>query len=142
MSSSTVVAILAAGAGGGLVNSLLTHNGFVLPEIVDLGGAKTVRPGFLGNLLIGSVAALISWGLNLKGLVSVGELEVQQLVGALLVGVAGSRWLTNEVDKSLLKATATRLAETGAATSSQVATIQRASPAQALHIANSLRRPQ
>ena len=29
------------------------------------------------------------------------------MAGALLVGVAGARWLTNEVDKNLLRAAAT-----------------------------------
>jgi hypothetical protein len=139
MSGSTIAAILAGGAAGGLMNALLTQNGFALPQVVDLGGTRTVRPGFLGNLLIGSLAGLISWGLNLKGPASVNDLEVQQLIGAIVVGIAGSRWLTNEVDKSLLKAAATRLAGGVAGTSSLVETLQRASPAQALHIANSIR---
>jgi hypothetical protein len=140
MNSSTITAIIAAGASGGLINALLTQNGFALPQVVDLGGTRTIRPGFLGNVLIGAVAAIVSWGLNLRG-VNLDELSVQQLAAAILVGVAGSRWLTNEVDKSLLKAAATRLAGSAQATASLVQTIQRASPAQTLQIANSLRLP-
>jgi hypothetical protein len=59
-------------------------------------------------------------------------------VGAILVGVTGARWLTNEVDKKLLKAAASQAA---GSTPSPAASRQTAmaSPASALHIAKSMR---
>jgi hypothetical protein len=65
------------------------------------------------------------------------NLKVAALVGAVLVGVAGARWLSNEVDKKLLKAAASEAA--GAkADDDKAKKILTASPAQALNIAKSL----
>jgi hypothetical protein len=82
---------------------------------------EILRPGVLGNCLVSAVAAFISWGLygsaatiNLLGSPSDGaqrlQLTLATVCGALLVGVAGARWLTNEVDKHLLRAAATQAA--------------------------------
>jgi len=73
-------------------------------------------PGFVTTVLGGVVAALVSWGLYGSGAgvelaksASAGSpraeisLTFSALAGALLVGVAGARWITNEVDKRLLK---------------------------------------
>ncbi len=104
--------VVGAGAVGGAVNALLSDNGFPLPQ-----REKGIwRPGFLGNVFIGSVSALISWGLygpyaqseliggtTTKPAAVTFALTLSAFVGALLVGIAGSRWLTNEVDKNLLR---------------------------------------
>jgi hypothetical protein len=45
-----------AGAVGGVVNALMSDNGFVLPKTAH----GIIRPGYLGNVLIGAVAAGIS----------------------------------------------------------------------------------
>jgi|SRR3989442_834978 len=142
--------ICAAGAVGGVVNALMTDNGFVLPrrESVDVG--SILRPGFIGNIIIGAVAAGISWGLygplannvifGAAGLTKNTEgvgISVSALVGGVLVGVGGARWLTNEVDKNLLKAAAAKAA--GANPNSKAGQqIALASPAQALKIARDL----
>ncbi len=110
--------VLAAGATGGFVNALMSDNGFVFPKTTEYGGRKILRPGFIGNIIVGGLGAAISWGLygpfaasNILGTTS-GEtvmepsLTLSSLVGAALVGVAGARWLTNEVDKNLLRAAA------------------------------------
>jgi hypothetical protein len=69
-------------------------------------------PGALTNVFIGAVAAICSWALYGSGAsIDLGDmsarnrisLELSAVVGALLVGMSGSRWLTNEVDKKLLK---------------------------------------
>jgi hypothetical protein len=101
--------ICLAGALGGAVNALISDNGFVLP---------TVRraiwcPGFLANILIGAFAAFASWSFYGSGAgVELGiinepravlSLKFSALAGAFLVGVAGAKWITNEVDKKLLK---------------------------------------
>lgn len=55
--------IVGAGAFGGVLNALLSDNGFLLPRMADASGARILRPGALGNMLTGAVAAFISWGL-------------------------------------------------------------------------------
>ena len=66
-------------------------------------------PGFLANILIGAFAVFASWsfygsgpGVEL-GIINepraVLSLKFSALAGAFLVGVAGAKWITNEVDK-------------------------------------------
>ena len=148
-----LLVIFVAGAVGGIVNALISDNGFVLPKAVppDPQGTQIIRPGFLGNVLMGGVAAMISWGLygssSSECVVGCGTaptstptplagLTLASLVGAVLVGIGGARWLTNEVDKKLLKATAL-----AASTADQAARIAVAAPAEALEIARAPARP-
>jgi hypothetical protein len=138
-----------AGGLGGVVNALMTDNGFILPKWEDADGNKIWRPGMVGNIFMGAVAAVISWGLYgpfaayiIKG-GPVGapepNLSVAALVGAALIGIAGSRWLSNEVDKKLLKAT-TASALAGAGSVGAAAKIMAATPAQALKLVQSMNR--
>ncbi len=98
---------------------------FVLKKVKEVVGAtRIIRPGFLGNVFISGSAATIFWGLYGKyaayDLVATLQAEVvgsraleltpSDLAGAVLVGVAGARWLTNEVDKRLLRAAASEAA--------------------------------
>jgi uncharacterized membrane protein len=140
--------VCAAGALGGLVNALLTENGFALPKRDKVGSLNILRPGVLGNMLISSVAAGTSWGLYgpLAGFVLLGSTNAKQpeltitlsaLVGAVLVGVAGAKWLTNEVDKNLLKAAAAKAA-TSSPDAGKAQAMALASPVQAAALANSL----
>jgi len=107
-----VFLIATAGAIGGVLNALLTDNGFILPR----REAGILCPGFLSNVLVGTLAAVTSWGLygsgagvELAKTAAAGaprieiSLTVGALAGALVVGLGGARWLTNEVDKRLLK---------------------------------------
>jgi hypothetical protein len=96
------------GGIGGVVNALLTDNGFIRPRWVD----KIWCPGAISNILVGAFAAFSSWAFYGSGAtVELAQLTEQSqislrfsaLAGAFLVGVAGARWLTNEVDKRLLK---------------------------------------
>src|SRR5581483_5107263 len=99
-----------AGAVGGLVNGLLDSNGFLLPCMQEVNGLRILRPGFLGNLLIGIVAATLSWGLygplSATALFSAQSVSstftLSSLVGAILIGIAGARWINTELDKKLL----------------------------------------
>jgi len=102
--------ITIAGALGGVVNALLTDNGFILPRLQS----TILCPGFLSNVLVGAFAAFSSWSFYGSGasveLATLTEratisLRFSALAGAFLVGVAGARWITNEVDKQLLKET-------------------------------------
>lgn len=100
--------VTSAGAIGGVVNALLTDNGFILPR----RESRIWCPGFLSNVLIGAFSAFASWSFYGSGasveLARINErteisLRFSALAGAFLVGVAGARWITNEVDKRLLK---------------------------------------
>lgn len=148
-----VTVVVAAGAVGGIVNALLTENGFLVPVTEKTSsGAQIIRPGFIGNVVIGAVAAGISWGLYgpLATFVLVGSaqaiarnpsvdigLSLSTVVGAVLIGIGGAKWLTNEVDKKLLKAAAVEAAKSkpSADASERMAM---SSPAQSLQIAKDL----
>jgi len=138
--------IFAFGALGGVVNALLTDNGFILPKKEQRDNTKIIRPGFFVNIFIGGVAALVSWGLygpfaavfiiggtNDPNLYSTG-LSLSSVVGGLLVGVGGARWLSNEVDKKLLRAAASTAAS-GQPNDQKAIRISAAPPAEALRIA-------
>jgi hypothetical protein len=138
-----------AGAVGGIVNVLLSDNqGFVLPQFVTTSGTQVFRPGAIGNIVIGAVAAGISWGLYgpfatsvVAGPVPAGStpptLALAALVGAVLVGIGGARWLTNEVDKNVLRAAASNAASRNAhpATAAQMGS---ALPTEVLRLSTTL----
>jgi hypothetical protein len=99
-----------AGAFCGVVNALLSDNGFALPRRVS----GVWCPGAISNILVGAFAAFSSWsfygsgaaidlGMVGKSARTVISLRFSALAGAFLVGVAGAKWITNEVDKRLLK---------------------------------------
>ena len=65
-------------------------------------------PGAIGNVGVGAVSSVVSWALYGSGagvvVASSRELitlRLSALAGALLVGIAGARWLSSEVDKAL-----------------------------------------
>lgn len=139
--------IFATGCLGGIVNALISDNGFMLPKTVISGEAKIWKPGFLVNLLVGGIAAFVSWGLY--GPLSAAYifssapadpspvtptgLTLASVAGAILVGMGGARWLTNEVDKKLLQAAASNAANR-AAEPQMAAQILMASPEQAVRM--------
>lgn len=151
--------VFVAGVIGGVINALISDNGFPIPSRVTENDIKIWKPGFLGNMLIGGVAAAISWGLYgpagvhtliwdrlpaRSSAANPGEvpeaaqprpiLSLAGLVGGVLVGVGGARWLSNEVDKSLLRGAATEAALTGK-NEQLAATLAIVPPAAALHAA-------
>jgi hypothetical protein len=109
----TCAALIAiAGALGGVVNALISSNGFALPRLER----EIWCPGFIANVLIGAFAAFASWsfygsgaGVELARIAAAAmpreeiSLTFSALAGAFLVGVAGAKWVTNEVDKRLLR---------------------------------------
>jgi len=105
-----ILLITCAGVVGGVTNAFLSGNGFALPQW--RGGVWC--PGALSNIFIGAVSALCSWALYGAGasidLARLSErqqigMQLSAVVGALLVGMSGARWLTNEADKRMLKET-------------------------------------
>jgi hypothetical protein len=140
--------VCVAGAVGGVINALLSDNGFVLPRQELVSDVSVLRPGVIGNILVGAVAAGVSWGLYGPLAVvtvlplpsdkaSTAALTLSALVGAVLVGAGGARWLTNEIDKSVLKSASTKAAagKTDATVASQMAG---ASPINVLKLAGTL----
>jgi hypothetical protein len=145
--------IAIAGALGGVVNALITDKGFYLPSKEQVDSITIYKPGWIGNVIIGALAAAISWGLYgpLAAYFIAGTKEamttnatpdkigltLSSLVGAALLGVGGARWLTSEVDKNLLKAAASKAASAppSSAASQQMAL---ATPTQALDIAKGM----
>ena len=107
---------------GGLVNALMAHDGFFLPKMDDVSdGRKIWRPGFLGNMLIGAVTAVVLAGLYSPiGSLTLSDskanpgydLTVAGLVGALLSGIGGARLLTQEVDRRFSNVTQEQLNQT------------------------------
>ncbi|MBD2561725.1 MULTISPECIES: hypothetical protein [Nostoc] len=110
-----------AGAAGGVVNALLSDNGFILPR----KESGILCPGFLTNVFIGAFAAFASWsfygsgaGIELAKKAANGtvreeiSLTFSALAGALLVGVAGAKWVTGQVNEMLLKTSVKVAAQT------------------------------
>jgi hypothetical protein len=101
--------IVLFGSLGGLINALLSDNGFLLPRVED----GVWCPGALSNILLGGFAAFGSWsfygaGAGIELAKATAErsqisLTFSALAGALFVGIAGAKWITSEVDKRLLK---------------------------------------
>ncbi len=141
--------IVFSGAVGGVINALVSDNGFIKPMQESVENEIIIRPGFAGNILLGSAAAFISWGLYgafssavVFGAVSgpgTGEVSVtiSSIAGAILVGIGGARWLTNEVDKRLLRTAAT-VAAASKASFDDSQKIAIATPAEAFNIAKKM----
>jgi len=100
--------ILCAGLVGGLLNGYLAAEGLVMPRRESLPDGQTIfRPGFLGNVIVGAVTAVVLTSLyspigGLKlGTASAQsyDLTVGAVVGAFLNGLGGARLLTQEVNR-------------------------------------------
>jgi hypothetical protein len=132
-----IASIGAAGAVGGLLNTLLTSEGLVLWRMERLSdGGRIWRPGFIGNVAIGVVTAVVLAGLySPLGSVALGgapspanvTLTIGALAGALLSGVGGARLLTSEVQKRYGEVTRQNLTAT-VQTLSQVASLSQPGP--------------
>jgi hypothetical protein len=110
--------IMTAGAVGGLINTLMAQGKLRLP-VYEAG---VLCPGFIGNVLVGAFASLISWALYGAGAgIELARqsadaretlsLTAGALAGAALVGVGGARWLSSEIDTKLLRASVSVTAE-------------------------------
>jgi hypothetical protein len=110
--------IMTAGAVGGLINTLMAQGKLRLP-VYESG---VLCPGFIGNVLVGAFASLISWALYGAGAgIELARqtadaretlsLTAGALAGAALVGVGGARWLSSEIDTKLLRASVSVTAE-------------------------------
>lgn len=136
--------ILITGAFGGLINAVISDNGFVLPREETAESVNIIIPGVIANILIGAAAGFVFWGLTEANMMFIvygpGKegaeitLTVYGVATALLAGIAGARYLTNEVDKRLLQAAAANAAASKQSTEDSEK-IANASPLQAFRIA-------
>ena len=97
--------VLISGALGGLLNAYLQDGGFKLPGFqVLVDGQRIFRPGFLGNVLVGLVAAVVMWGLygTPSPPAGVHWQWAGHVAASILAGVGGSRVLTSQIDKKLI----------------------------------------
>ncbi|MDP3774017.1 MAG: hypothetical protein Q8Q85_07080 [Gemmatimonadales bacterium] len=99
--------IFVAGCIGGITNAAIAGElrlPYTDPE------ARVYRPGWVGNVLIGGIAALVFWGLYgpMAAAVLMGPIDpaapqpllrVSELFAALLTGIGGGRLLTAEVER-------------------------------------------
>jgi membrane associated rhomboid family serine protease len=99
--------VMAAGGVGGALNAYFADHGLARPKVIN----GIWCPGAIGNIVVGAVSSIVSWALYGSGAVvdiakpnprELISLRLTALAGALLVGVAGARWLSNQVDKALL----------------------------------------
>lgn len=115
-----VFLVFVAGCIGGLTNAAISGE-LHLPNTDR--DAKIYRPGWIGNVLVGGVAALVFWGMYgpMAATVLVGAndasnasptLRVSELFAALLTGVGGGRLLTAEVEKRFARKETEVLTET------------------------------
>jgi hypothetical protein len=142
--------ICAAGAVGGVVHDLLA-GGLALPSTsTDAGGKQQWDPGTAGSVVLGAIAAGLSWALYgplADATIGSGRspgtavaLTWGALAGALLVGAAGTRWIRAEIEKRLFKAAAVTAA--GAPGDSLVASrMAVASGKDALALARTIAKP-
>jgi hypothetical protein len=136
------VIVAAAGGIGGMIAALLSEDkGFVRPTKVTAATGTVYRPGWTGLILTGATAALLSWGLygpvaTAAITTSAGQsLTMSTICGAVLVGTGGSKWISSQVDKTLLQQAAGAAALADPATPAEAQTIATGTPLQALDTA-------
>jgi uncharacterized membrane protein YeaQ/YmgE (transglycosylase-associated protein family) len=85
---------IVVGMLGGVANSLLVEEGFVLPHLVRLENRTVWKPGFLSNIILGGIAALATYALGASELKPLGQLGI-----ALISGVGGGNILVSLMQK-------------------------------------------
>jgi hypothetical protein len=104
------IIIFGLGLVGGLANAYMTDKGFHLPS----KEGNLLLPGFLGNMFIGGIAAVVLWGLysafGQEPVTSSYTPTLAEIIGGLVSGAGGARLLTNEIEKQALRQTAVSVA--------------------------------
>jgi hypothetical protein len=132
-SVSWLVALVIGGAGGGL-NAVLSDHGRLLPSLVTLspGHTQVVRIGIIGNVFFGAVAAAcLILALQVAGstLTANGDLGLLLLACSdFFVAFVSSRWVTNEVDKQVLRKAICKAVSAPAADPDTIADMEVAAP--------------
>jgi hypothetical protein len=128
-----LVTLLIGGAGGAL-NALLSDRARLWPSVLTLtpGGTRVVRIGIVGNILTGAAAAVcIYWAIQAAGstLIAKGGLGLLLLgCSNLFIAFVTARWVTNEVDKAVLRQAVFKAASAPAAHPDTVGEMELAPP--------------
>jgi hypothetical protein len=112
-----ILLIAALGALGGVVNCAISGE-FVSPQFDRAAGIW--RPGWIGNVLIGAVAAVVVWGVYgpaasfdiVHGTADDVHVTIAQLLSSLVIGLSGGKILTLLAEKSAAKFKSDQLAAT------------------------------
>jgi len=126
--------IAGLGALGGIANCAITGE-FALPQFDRAN--KVWRPGWIGNVIVGAIAAVVVGGMYgplaqfvINGTAqAVPQLTVAQLLGAVVVGLGGGNILTQLAQRQAERLAKDNLAATLAAMTKPSATTQPAAPA-------------
>jgi hypothetical protein len=134
-----ITVVVVAGATGGFVNVFFGDSGLHWPRVEN----QEFQPGFLSIVLVGGLAALVSWGAT-KAITIFGS-DVQavrfstgDIANALLVGFGGAKWFKSEMEKDVLQKTAA-IAAAKSADPYAAVTIATGTPNQALSAAVQMR---
>lgn len=106
-----ILSVFFAGCLGGITNAAIADE-LKLPHRDP--EAQIYRPGWIGNILVGGVAALVLWGLYgpMANAILIGSiptsspapiLHVAEFFAGIVTGIGGGRVLSSEVDKRLLE---------------------------------------
>jgi len=130
---SWLVAFAIGGAGGAL-NAVLSDHARLWPSVVTLtpGGRRIVRVGIVGNILTGAGATVcLVWLFEAAG----STLGAKGGIGLVLLGCShlfiafvSARWVTNEVDKLVLREAVFKAASAPAAHPDTVGQMEMAPP--------------
>jgi len=102
-----------AGGAGGMANSYISQGGFALPILFsDARGRRVLDPGVLGSIFIGMIAGIALWAFNNPS-ASFADTDINPgpVVGALIAGVGGGRFLSSLVERSQLETKLSRTTE-------------------------------
>lgn len=107
--------IAGLGAVGGIINCAISGE-FKFPQFDR--EAKVWRPGWIGNLLVGAVAAVVVWGIYgplasydfLEPKPAQLHLTLAQLLSSLVIGLSGGKILTLMAEKQAESVSKARLA--------------------------------
>lgn len=99
-----ILLVAFVGSIGGIANCAIAGE-FVLPHYDQATGIW--RPGWVGNVVVGAIAAICVWGLNgplaSHDLFSTGQQDIHftiaQLVSSIVVGLGGGNILTQLAQK-------------------------------------------
>ena len=134
-----IVVIAAIGALGGFMNVFIGDAGLHLPRTED----QVWQPGFLGVVVVGSVAAVGSWAI-LHTVDLIGPhaaalgLTGGDVANALLIGFGGAKWFKSESEKDILQK-AGAIAAIKAADPDAAVAIGTGTPTEALRAAMKMR---
>jgi hypothetical protein len=136
-----LIAVALCGALGGFVNVFLGDSGLHLPRREQ----GIFRPGYLGELFIGMVAAVGAWLATQGSSISPTlipsppvTLRLSELSTAIVVGFGGARWFKSEGETTVFRKVAA-VAASKSADPAAAAVIASSTPAHALAVVTEMK---